>query len=164
MIRRFMAGVVLALACSGRVAAQTYEIVHRAPGESATGDFYVRGRLLLMPDGSIYCTQPFGGEFGKGLIFRLAPHGLGGYVLSNVHSFSGADGAQLQGSLRLGSDGFIYGATLAGGAADAGTIFRFDLAGRVTLLYDFANGGGSQPSPVFPAPDGNLYGTTAAGG
>ncbi len=161
--RRLVCAVAVFVAFSAQGQAQTFEIVHRSPG---SGSFVVTpsGRLLAMPDGTIYGTTPVGGEFGKGSIFRMTPDGLGGLTWSEVHSFSGIDGEKPQGGLKLGADGFIYGSTLSGGASGAGTIFRLDAAGRLTRLHDFADSGGRTPSVVLPGPGGGLYGTTAAGG
>ena len=161
MTRRLLSCVpALILALARFAGAQTYEVIHRSPGGYTIAP---SGFLLAMADGTFYGTTATGGEFGQGSIFRLTSNGSG-LVWTDVHSFSGPDGASPQGELRLGGDGFIYGSTLAGGASGAGTVFAADRSGRLTLLYDFSAGGGSLPSPVFPALDGSLYGTTATGG
>ena len=142
--------------------AESYEIVHRFSASSYS--LYSTGRLLAMPDGTFFGTTPSGGVFNKGSIYVLTPDGADHLDYSDVHSFSGFDGSQPQGDLVLGADGAIYGTTLAGGAGDDGTIFRFDRAGRLTRLHDFADGGGTSPSALLLAPNGSFYGTTASGG
>src|SRR5512132_459554 len=163
MTRRIAVVLLGALTLSARAAGQSYEVVHRAPG-NGSGSVIPVGRLLAAPDGSLYGTTMAGGEFAFGSIMRFVPDGAGGFTRSDVHSFTGADGSSPQGSLALGADGFLYGTTVGGGVADAGTLFRVDPGGRLTVLYDFASGPGRTPSPVVVAPSGSLYGTTATAG
>jgi uncharacterized repeat protein (TIGR03803 family) len=68
-----------------------------------------------------------------------------------------------------GTNGNLYGTTIAGGANDEGTVFEISPAGKLVTLYSFC----SQPScsdgaipnaGLLQALDGNLYGTTNAGG
>src|SRR5580704_4973562 len=68
-----------------------------------------------------------------------------------------------------GTNGNFYGTTIAGGANDEGTVFEISPAGKLVTLYSFC----SQPScsdgaipnaGLLQALDGNLYGTTNAGG
>ena len=82
--------------------------------------------LVLATDGNFYGIGSAwdGTYFGK--VFRMTPAG----VVTVLHRFSGADGAYPASSgLIQGSDGFLYGTTEGGGAADAGTIFK-DQPGR----------------------------------
>jgi len=163
MTRRLLVVLLSVLTLSARAAGQSYEVVHRAPG-NGSGTVMPFGRLVAAQDGTLYGTTLAGGDFAYGSIMRFVPDGAGGFTRSDVHSFTGADGSSPQGSLALGADGFLYGATLRGGAADAGTLFRVDPAGRLTVLHDFASGPGRIPSPVVVAPNGSLYGTTASAG
>lgn len=74
-------------------------------------------------------------------------------------------GALVQGP--PGDDNF-YGATPAGGTHDWGTIFRITPKGDLSVLYNFGDAGpkdGRIPSGGLTlGGDGNLYGTTYAGG
>ncbi|MGQ0568133.1 MAG: choice-of-anchor tandem repeat GloVer-containing protein [Armatimonadota bacterium] len=95
-----------------------------------------------------------------------------------VYSFKGSvpsglgDGAAPRAGLVAGDDGVLYGTTSGGGAnlageSGAGTIFRITTSGTETVLYSFGAtaGDGSRPGAgLTKAPDGNLYGTTEAGG
>lgn len=73
------------------------------------------------------------------------------------------------GILAQARDGNIYGTTSLGGACgyNAGTIYQMTTSGNLTVVYSF---GTSSPEGVAAnggltlAPDGNLYGTTKAGG
>lgn len=102
---------------------------------------------------------------GAGTVFRVNADGSG---LTYVHTFSGADGSKAYGGLMQASDGFLYGTTSAGGAANLGTIYRMKTDGSgFTTLYSFRGGAdGANPaySTIMRASDGNFYGTTQFGG
>src|SRR5262249_33880054 len=71
-------------------------------------------------------------------------------------------------SLLQGFDGNFYGSTVSGGKFNAGTIFKISPSGTLTTLYTFCGACGDDV--VWPfggmvqGTDGNLYGTTGAGG
>ena len=81
--------------------------------------------------------------------FVAAPHGA--YPYANVI---------------LDSAGTVYGTTDAGGAYDQGVVFKVDAAGHQTVLYSFTgrDDGGTPLAGVESDSQGNLYGTTFAGG
>jgi uncharacterized repeat protein (TIGR03803 family) len=87
-------------------------------------------------------------------------------VLHNFHN--PPRGAQPSNSevLALDSAGNLYGTATAGGAANAGTVYKVTPAGVQTLLYSFTGGAdGNYPSAgVIGDSQGNLYGTTQLGG
>ena len=86
--------------------------------------------------------------------------------VTTVHSFTPPGGRNPLSELTQASDGFLYGATVAGGAADAGTIYRLDPAsGAVSTIYSFDSSSGRNPrGALTQATDGHLYGATSAGG
>jgi uncharacterized repeat protein (TIGR03803 family) len=65
-----------------------------------------------------------------------------------------------------GSDGRLYGTTLAGGQYGYGSIFVYDIgARRLTTLHSFNSRNGAYPyAALTEASNGRLYGTTSAGG
>ena len=68
-----------------------------------------------------------------------------------------------------GTNGRLYGTTAAGGANDEGTVFEMTTAGKLNTLYSFCSQTGCSDGAVanpglVQALDGNLYGTTNAGG
>jgi len=73
-----------------------------------------------------------------------------------------------------GSDGNFYGATWdsqeGSSQPQGGTIFSLTPSGTFTLLHGFSPGlnhsypGGDNPADLIEGPEGNLYGSTAAGG
>jgi uncharacterized repeat protein (TIGR03803 family) len=72
--------------------------------------------------------------------------------------------------MTLGSDGNLYGATLAGGLNGAGVIFQFSTNGTLTDMYDFPpNTGTDNPydlgvNALTAGSRGFFYGTTMTGG
>jgi uncharacterized repeat protein (TIGR03803 family) len=71
------------------------------------------------------------------------------------------------GPLFAASDGYMYGATFNGGHPEAGDLFRLSTTGAIKKLYTYQdNGDGAFPNaPITQGiKDGNLYGTTHAGG
>jgi uncharacterized repeat protein (TIGR03803 family) len=92
---------------------------------------------------------------------------LAGQDFSTLFNFNGTDGAHpLAGLVRAG-DGNFYGTTFGEGGS-SGTVFRLTPGGVLTTMYNFcAKQGcadGSNPSALIQGRDGNLYGTTGAGG
>jgi uncharacterized repeat protein (TIGR03803 family) len=84
-------------------------------------DLYARpsGGLLKASDGNFYGTAFWGGEFDKGWVYRVTPN----RKLTEVHSFSGPEGANPDGELVEGTDGRLYGTTESGGTTDAGVLY-----------------------------------------
>jgi uncharacterized repeat protein (TIGR03803 family) len=70
------------------------------------------------------------------------------------------------GKLIQDSAGNFYGTTNQGGSNGAGTVFKIDSSGNVSVLHSFdgGNGGGYPQSGLIQGSDGNLYGTTYGGG
>jgi len=90
-------------------------------------------------------------------------------TLTTLANFVGTNGANpLFAPLVQGTDGNLYGTTQAGGAHQQGTVFKVTTAGTLTTLYSFCGqscGDGSAPfGGLILGKDGNLYGTTEAGG
>ena len=121
-------------------------------------------------------TNPGGGSYGPGTIFKITPSG----ALTTLYSFCSKSNSQnscLDGygpiaTLVQATNGYFYGTTTAGGANNAGTIFRMTPAGALTTLYNFCSqtgcadgmqGGGAAPA-LIQATDGNVYGTAPYGG
>ena len=85
-----------------------------------------------------------------------------------LHSFAEGfpTGANPYSGVIRDSAGNLYGTTYAGGAANAGVVYRVNTAGRQTVLYSFTGGadGGQPQTGVIRDSAGNLYGTTYVGG
>ncbi len=80
---------------------------------------------------------------------------------------TGGDGANPMAGLVRDAQGNLYGTTYSGGTYGNGTVFKLDTTGKETVLYSFTGTGGDGAGPrgglVLDA-EGNLYGTTGAGG
>lgn len=91
--------------------------------------------------------------------------------LTTLVSFNGSNGADpYYGSLTADANGNLFGTTEAGGANGVGTVFEVALtasgyAAAPTTLVDFNGSDGAYPlSGLIMDANGNLFGTTEAGG
>jgi uncharacterized repeat protein (TIGR03803 family) len=119
--------------------------------------------LLRDSKGNLYGTTLSGGTTGWGTVFRLTAAG----TEKILYSFTGgADGGNPTASLIADSQGNLYGTTFNGGTSGGdGTVFRLNSAGE-SVLYRFTGGtDGAHPrGGLVRDSQGNLYGTTGAGG
>jgi uncharacterized repeat protein (TIGR03803 family) len=123
------------------------------------------GALLELSDGTFYGTSATGGTSNQGSLFRLVPGGS----LTTLYSFTGGmDGYHPVGSLVLGDDGALYGATSFNtirGFAFYGTLFSLSTDGALNTIYALNFTDGSYPAAgLVLGSDGNFYGTTEQGG
>jgi uncharacterized repeat protein (TIGR03803 family) len=97
----------------------------------------------------------------------VAPCTYGSITFTNLISFNGTNGANPIAGLVQGKDGNFYGTAPNGGANSNGTVFAISPDGRFfTNFYNFSgdtNGAGPVGTLILGT-DGNLYGTTFAGG
>lgn len=126
-----------------------------------------RGGLVQASDGNLYGTTADGGTNSDGTVFRITTNG----TLKSLYSFTGGhDGTFPEATLVQASDGNLYGTTYQGGISNSlpgyGAVFRITTNGLLTPLYSFTNGfdGADPVAGLVQASDGNLYGTTEAGG
>ena len=120
---------------------------------------------VLDADGNFYGTTYLGGSKDDGTVFKMSPSG----ALTTLHSFEGGDGSQPLAGLAAGSDGNYYGTTNLGGAHNAGSVFKVTPSGQFTTVHSFCSkpacaDGQNSYAGLILATDGNLYGTTLAGG
>src|ERR1022692_3387487 len=122
--------------------------------------------------GTTYAGGPGGGlnffgyccsSAGYGVVYKVDAAGQETvlYTLPPPH-----DGASPTAGVVRDSAGNLYGTTGAGGAQNAGVVYKLDRAGQETVLYSFTGGadGGYPHAGVIRDSAGNLYGTTPFGG
>jgi uncharacterized repeat protein (TIGR03803 family) len=137
---------------------------------------YPLGGLIFDNDGALYGTTYRGGTSNLGTVFKLRPAAAGQtqWTETVLYSFTGGNDGSIPafGSLILDQKGALYGATIRGGAANAGTVFKLTppAAGQTqwaeTVVYCFTDGDGNSPQAAGLIFDkkGVLYGTTIFGG
>jgi uncharacterized repeat protein (TIGR03803 family) len=153
--------------------------LHNFTGKNSDGAEASTG-VIQGSDGNFYGTTMSGGRRGVGTVFKITPAG----VLTTLHSFTGresrklyfsgfarehkgAAGAKPFASLVESSHGGFYGTTESGGSRGVGTVFKITPAGVFTTMHNFQGRGieGAEPEgTMVEGGDGNLYGTTVAGG
>jgi uncharacterized repeat protein (TIGR03803 family) len=123
-----------------------------------------RSGLTLGRDGSFYGTTSAGGYSDLGTLFKISPSG----ALTILYDFDGVtEGGAPTAPPIQATDGNFYGTTYIGGTTSSyGAVYKFNPpSGRLTTLYTFDSVHGANPfGPVVQAADGNLFGTTYAGG
>ena len=140
------------------IAAGTYKVIHSFMGTDGAVPY---GGLFRDGQGNLYGTTEYGGA-NYGTVFKIAPSG----VVTVLYTFTGGvDGGAPIGNLVLWKNNF-YGTTPDGGAFGEGTVFEVTKKGKERVLYSFTGGndGASPFGGLIVDKEGNLYGTTIAGG
>ena len=128
------------------------------------GECFPYDDLIFDPSGNLYGAA----AGGEGAIFKLTPS-AGSWTYSLLYGYGGSEEAcGARGNLAMDGAGNIYGTTYCDGAYAQGSVFKLRVGSIVTYttLYSFTGGSdGYWPNSnvVFDA-NGNLYGTTYAGG
>jgi uncharacterized repeat protein (TIGR03803 family) len=125
----------------------------------ASGNFY--GTTTM----GGYDKPPCAGVGGCGAIFEMTPTG----TATALYTYTGYEGHHPNGGLIIDTLGNLYGTTYAGagGYKEPGFVFKLTPTGALTSLHDFKayKGDGQFPSAgLVMDGEGNLYGTTSAGG
>jgi uncharacterized repeat protein (TIGR03803 family) len=159
-------GTVFELSASG-----TFTTLHSFTGTGTDGAC-PQADLVLDGQGNLFGTTGAGGADFCGTVFELA-HGSS--TVTTLYSFTGVtDGAWPLAGLVLDGQGNLFGTTFVGGAGDYGSSDYgygtvFELAhgsSTVTTLYSFTGetDGASPQAGLVLDRQGNLFGTTCAGG
>jgi uncharacterized repeat protein (TIGR03803 family) len=106
-----------------------------------------------------------GGTQGKGVVYEITPAGLYRVLHNFCSDTNCADGAYPS-ALVQDAIGNLYGTTNVGGDANGyGTVFKITPTNQYVVLHTFGFSDGANPTTgLILANDGNLYGTTTAGG
>jgi uncharacterized repeat protein (TIGR03803 family) len=159
--------LVPAVLATGSAQAQTYsyKVLYSFTGtpDGAYPGWYGAG-ATLDSKGNLYGTTPAGGANNNGTIFKVDTKGKE----TVLYSFTGGtDGSSPNAGLVRDAQGNLYGTAAGGGGNGAGTVFKLDTAGNLTVLHIFAS---QAPDGLWPSAGlvadtaGNLYGTTTMGG
>jgi uncharacterized repeat protein (TIGR03803 family) len=131
------------------------------------------GSLIMDATGNLYGTCVGGGAAGGGTVYKLTPDGNGAYAFGLLHTFfGGPDGIGPYSSLVMDADGNLYGAAETAGGSDesVGTVYKLAPDGNggyafsVIHTFDGDQYGADIRGTLIIDKNGNLYGTTAAGG
>jgi uncharacterized repeat protein (TIGR03803 family) len=121
------------------------------------------GGVVQAGDGNLYGTTAFAGT-NFGTVFRMTTNG----IMSSLYVFQGlpADGGKPQAAPCVGTDGYLYGTTTAGGTNSHGTIYKMSTNGGAPVWsYSLSSNNGYVPlAGLVQGADGGLYGTTSQGG
>jgi uncharacterized repeat protein (TIGR03803 family) len=156
-------GTVFKITPTGRLA--TLHSFDIADGE------YIPAGLIQATNGTFYGTTFQGGANSEGTVFKITASGK----LTTLYSFCSqtncTDGEAPDAGLVQVPNGTFYGTTAGGGAnyracrIGCGTVFKITPSGTLTTLHSFDIADGAYPgATLIQATDGNLYGTTSAGG
>jgi uncharacterized repeat protein (TIGR03803 family) len=152
----------------------TETVLHRFMGSPDGG--VSQGAVVADAQGNLYGTTVQGGVYGNGTVFVLFKQPLLSKAspptrYSVLHSFAGGtDGVAPDAGLAFDTHGNLYGTTQYGGVYGNGTVFEMTPGKNgkwnEMLLYSFTGGpdGAGPTAPLVFDAQGNLYGTTAAGG
>jgi uncharacterized repeat protein (TIGR03803 family) len=121
--------------------------------------------LVQGNDSNLYGTTIGGGTNDDGTVFRITTNGN----LTTLWQFGSGptNGIGPSGGLIMGADGNLYGATVAGGTNNDGTVFRITTNGNLTTLWQFgvvAANGVNPSGNLLQGSDSNFYGTAGGGG
>jgi uncharacterized repeat protein (TIGR03803 family) len=159
----FLGCLLIAIAAQ----AQVVKTIFSFDGSDGQGPPYMS--LIQGTDGNLYGTTEYGGTFRGGTVFKVSPDGVQ-TVLYNFCEQLCADGEKPYSGLVQATDGNFYGTTPYGGAYSYGIVYKITPAGALSVLYNFCPLGlpcvdGERPTAALvQGIDGNLYGTTFAGG
>ena len=148
------------------------------PASGCTDGAEPYAALVQASNGKFYGTTQTGGANknsacaveGCGTVFEFSGSGAPTTLYSFCAKSGCADGQSPNGALIIGTDGNLYGTTLAGGnSSNDGTVFKITTTGKLTTLHSFCPETGCADGEVpfaglVQATDGNLYGTTVSGG
>jgi uncharacterized repeat protein (TIGR03803 family) len=122
---------------------------------------------LTLSGNALYGKATKGGSSGNGTLFALNTDGT---AFTNLHSFTGSDGAQPNGGLIL-SGNTLYGTAYGGGSSGKGTVFAVNTNGtgfkvlhNFTAISNSTNSDGANPQAGLILSGNTLYGTTRFGG
>ncbi len=124
--------------------------------------------LIFNQAGNLYGTTAYGGYGNGGTVLELTLSSSG-WTLNTLFDLAGTSTGGPYASLVMDLAGNLYGTTKSDGAYGQGSVFKLTHGSggwTYTSLHDFTGGsdGGNPFGGVVLDSNGNLYGTTYAGG
>jgi uncharacterized repeat protein (TIGR03803 family) len=170
---RTFAVLLLCVPAAITLPAQTLTTLFSFDGSSAVGSNPLAG-LVQATNGALYGSTEYGGFHNCGTIFAITLSG----ALTTVHNFYGSPCDYLPATLIQAANGDLYGIMERGGgmATDyclggCGTVFKVTPTGTLTTLHAFCSDtqitcddGMLPDGGLVQAGNGDVYGTTSAGG
>jgi uncharacterized repeat protein (TIGR03803 family) len=158
-----------------------FEIVKTSSGYASTPTTLVEfddangafpeAALIVDANGNLFGTTSSGGAYGNGTVFEIAKTSSGyASTPTTLVSFDDIHGSFPLAGLIADANGNLFGTTNAGGLYGDGTVFEIvktssGYATTPTILVNFDNTNGAFPLAGLVADaNGNLFGTTVAGG
>jgi uncharacterized repeat protein (TIGR03803 family) len=143
--------------------AQTETVLYSFSATNGLAPYPYAG-VIRDTKGNLYGTTNLGGATGNGTIYKVDKKG----IATTLYSFGGApDGANPIGALIQDASGNFYGTTYAGGTTNTGTVYELTANGTEKVLHSFTFDSGDGWGPwatLVRDTNGNLFGTTVAGG
>jgi uncharacterized repeat protein (TIGR03803 family) len=117
--------------------------------------------------GNLYGTTSAGGPYPHAGVVYEVVKGQGSWTYKDLFNFDGTAGGETPfGGVVVGPNGTIYGTTQYGGANSDGIVFALvpNAGGYKETVFSFNGVDGNAPMAGVTLYDGNIYGTTSAGG
>jgi uncharacterized repeat protein (TIGR03803 family) len=148
--------------------------IHRFNSGGTDGTTPAAG-VTIDSSANLYGTTEFGGAFGGGTLYELAPAAGGTWTERILCNFAigtnSTNGSYPNSTLVFDASGNLYGTTGGGGAYGYGTVFELSPAAggewMETVVHSFDNNrmdGTGTVGPLVLDSAGNIYGTTEGGG
>jgi uncharacterized repeat protein (TIGR03803 family) len=125
--------------------------------------------IVFDRQGNLYGATQTGGSGGGGTLFELLGSSDGSWSLNSIYQFAGFNPGGASHTLLMDGVSRFYGTTSNGGTNQQGAVFqltRLDGGWAYTSLHDFTGGedGAIPYGDLALDANGNVYGTTYAGG
>ena len=170
-------GVVFELTPDPDHVTWTYTVLYSFCAQpNCTDGTHASGGVIMDGSGNLYGTTRQGGDTNWGTVFQLAPQPDGTWTETVLYSFcaldSCADGAHPETGVAIDSAGNLYGTVRDGGwigSFGLGGVFQVPSGGGENLIFGFdpqfpRSNGATPAAGVIVDVNGNLFGTTLAGG
>jgi uncharacterized repeat protein (TIGR03803 family) len=129
------------------------------------------GKLIQDASGNFYGSTFYGGTYGLGQVFKLAPNSSGGWTRTVIYNFKATTDGYGPNALVFDNAGNLYGTagSNVGATTGNGEIFELKPNGSTwteSTIYTFSTNTADGQAPVGLVIDasGNLYGETQLGG